>query len=76
VSPRLGFLSYNSMMLKRRKPKTRLTDSADWLYPIPKTEGLEAGENNKMKTRTKYTLEAVAFPCLPVLPVHTAQAKD
>lgn len=58
-SVRLGFLSYNTMMLKRRKSKKRITDSAEWLYPIPKTEGLEAGENNKMQTRTKYTLEAV-----------------
>ncbi len=58
-SARLGFLSYNTMMLKRRKSKKRVTDSAEWLYPIPKTEGLEAGENNKMQTRTKYTLEAV-----------------
>jgi hypothetical protein len=61
-SARLGFLSYNTMMLKRRKSKKRITDSAEWLYPIPKTEGLEAGENNKMQTRTNYTLEAVISP--------------
>jgi hypothetical protein len=67
MQPRLGFLSYNTMMtLKRRKSRKRISDSAEWLYPIPKTEGLEAGENNKMQTRTKYTLEAVP-PCLLVM---------
>lgn len=69
VSPRLGFLS-NSMKIKRRKARKRMCDSAEWLYPISKTEGLEAGENNKMMTRTKYTLEAVLFHSLSRL-IHT-----
>lgn len=60
VSPRLGFLSYNSMMLKRRKSKKRI-DSSEWLY-LTKAEAFDVGENNKMMTRTKYTLEAVLPP--------------